>query len=60
MQVWLDLKSEIFNEKEFLKPNVPLDPMWDLPLLNNSLSHLDNIWIVIILHLNEDLFLILL
>lgn len=58
IQVWLDLKSEMFNEKVFLKPSVSLDPMRDYStlVLNNSLSHLDNIWIVIILHLNEDIF----
>lgn len=45
MQVWLDLKSEMFNEKEFLKLNVSLDPVRDYstPVLNNSLSNLDNI-----------------
>lgn len=45
MQVWLDLKSEIFNEKEFLKLSVSLDPMRDYstPVLNNSLSNLGNI-----------------
>lgn len=45
MQVWLDLKSEMFNEKEFLKLSVSLDPMRDYstPVLNNSLSNLGNI-----------------
>lgn len=45
MQVWLDLRSEMFNEKEFLKPSVSLDPVRDYstPVLNNSLHHLDNI-----------------
>lgn len=62
MQVWLDMKSEMFNEKEFLKLSVSLDPVRDYstPVLNNSLSNLDNIWIVIILHLSEDLFHVLL
>lgn len=45
MQVWLDLKSEMFNEKEFLQLSVSLDPMRDYstPVLNNSLSNLGNI-----------------
>lgn len=43
--MWLDLKSEILNEKEFLKLSVSLDPVRDYstPVLNNSLSNLDNI-----------------
>lgn len=30
MQVWFHLKSEMLEEKEFIKPSVCLGPMWDL------------------------------
>lgn len=45
MQVWLDMKSEMFNEREFLKLSVSPDPVRDYstPVLNNSSSNLDNI-----------------